>query len=115
MPHCAATLPPTVCVPFRDVAQVAGEGGRALQRNPRYGELDRKFTAVGTYRRHFDAPSEDFLLSRGHVTGQPPLVLIPQCRRDYHIDQRLAHHLVPTVAEGALRGPIELSDATLVT
>ena len=41
-------------------------------------------------------------------------MLVPECRRDHNVGQRLAHHLVATVAEGALRGPIELSDAALV-
>ncbi len=63
---------------FRDVAQIASEGRRLVERDTRDCELDREFAPVGAYCGRLDASPEHLPLPGGQVVGQAPPVLLPE-------------------------------------
>jgi hypothetical protein len=99
---------------FGDVAQVTRKGRRPVHRDACNREFDGEFAPVGPYCSHLDVLSEESRLTCGQETGKTPPVLLPERLWNDDVGHLPAHDLIPTVAEGALRGRIELSDATFV-
>ena len=97
-----------------DVADEKGQHRRAVDLADGHGQLGVKHLAVGPRGRDFDALAEHRSLARFQVALDAAAVLGAQRGREEHVGRPRAEHLLAGVAEGLLRGPIELDDRPLV-
>jgi hypothetical protein len=99
------------------VGQVADEAGvdlgRAPDRNPRDGELDRKQRAVGALGLELDALLEDAVVAAFQQAPQATAMRLAVGGRDDQLGHVGADHVVARVAEEPLGGGVELDDDTV--
>ena len=94
----------------RDVAQEDGEGCGTGQVDPRHHHLQRELVAVGVHAHPLHRSPQHLRVGAGEqpldrVSGSRPELLGQQ-----QIADRRSDHLVAGVAEGGLRGRVELGD-----
>ena len=97
-----------------DVAKKTREHRRAFGRKPRDRELDREFGPVRAHGRQLEPPADGPTFAGLQVARQAAPVPLLEGGRDQERGQLPAHHVVAPVPENALRGPVELGDASAV-
>jgi hypothetical protein len=94
-----------------NVAQVAGEGRRPGQRDPRDRQLDRELAAVAAHPGQLQAAVEDDAALAVQEARQPAAVGLAQVGRDDELGHLAPVGLARGVAEDRLGGVVPPDDA----
>jgi hypothetical protein len=85
-----------------------------LQASRRDGQIRRKFSAVRTHGRHFDATSEHRAVAGFKKCSQPAPMRLAQTLGDERVGHGLAQHLVAAITEELLSRGIEIDDPPIL-